>query len=80
MNEIIATSPKGAMFFKVKHYLREVMGAPFIANILIKAIKKVGPAKAMQVIMNNEPICKAIDLIVERSMITFFGLLALSII
>ena len=39
--------------------------ALFIANLLIKAIEQIGPQKVVQVIMDNAPVCKAVDLVVE---------------
>jgi hypothetical protein len=62
---IIATSPKGAMFLKAEDYSREVKDAQFIDDILIKAIEKIGPTKGVQVIMDKVVICKATNLIVE---------------
>jgi hypothetical protein len=62
---IIAISPKGAMFMKVKHCLGEVKDAQFIVVILIKAIQQIGSAKVVQVITDNASICKAARLIVE---------------
>ena len=46
---IIATSPKGAMFLKDEDYSREVNDSQFIANVLIKEIEQIGPNKAVQV-------------------------------
>ena len=62
---IIATSPKGAMFLKDEDYSGEVKDSQFIANVLIKAIEQIGPNKVVQVIMDNAPVCKAAGLIVE---------------
>ena len=62
---IIATSPKGAMFLKAEDCSREVKDAQFIANVIIKSIEQVGPNRVMQVITDNAPICKASGLIIE---------------
>lgn len=62
---IIATSPKGAMFLKAEDCLGEVKDAQFIASILIKSIEQIGPTKAVQVVTDNAPICKVAGLIVE---------------
>jgi hypothetical protein len=62
---IIATSPKGAMFLKAKDCSSEVKDAQFIVDILIKAIEQVGPTKVVQVITDNALVCKATGLIVE---------------
>ena len=62
---IIATSPKGAMFLKAEDYSREVKDAQFIANVLIKSIEQIGPKKVVQVITDNAPVCKVAGLIVD---------------
>ena len=62
---IIATSPKGAMFLKDEDCSGEVKDAQFIADILIKSIEQIGPNKVVQVVTDNAPVCKAAGLIVE---------------
>ena len=62
---IIATSPKGAMFLKAEDCSGEVKDAQFIADILIKSIEQIGPNKVVQVVTDNAPVCKAAGLIVE---------------
>jgi hypothetical protein len=57
---VIASSPKGAMFLKEKACSGEVKDSNFIA-----AIEQVGPENAMQVITYNIPVCKDVGLIVE---------------
>ena len=62
---IIATSPKGAMFLKAEDCSGEVKDAQFIVDVIIKSIEQVGPNRVVQVIMDNAPICKATGLIIE---------------
>ena len=62
---IIATSPKGAMFLKVEDCSGEVNDAQFIADVIIKSIEQVGPNKVVQVIMDNASVCKVASLIIE---------------
>ena len=62
---IIATSPKGAMFLKAEDCSGEVKDAPFIADVIMAAIEKIGPSKVVQVITDNAPVCKAAGLIIE---------------
>ena len=62
---IIANSPKGAIFIRAEDCSRETKDAQFIANILIKYIEQIGPSKVVQVITDNAPVCKATGLIVE---------------
>eukprot|EP00253_Pinus_taeda_P014411 PITA_14411 len=62
---IIATSPKGAMFIKAEDYSGEVKDAQFIADVIIKAIEQIGPNKVVQVITENAPVCNAVGLIIE---------------
>jgi hypothetical protein len=71
---IIATSPKGAMFLRAEDCSGEVKDAQFIADILIKSIEQIGPNKVVLVVTDNAPVCKATGLII------FFGHLALPII
>ena len=47
---IIATSPKGAMFIKAEDCLGELKDAQFIANVLATTIDQIGPNKVVQVI------------------------------
>eukprot|EP00253_Pinus_taeda_P017793 PITA_17793 len=56
---IIATSPKGAMFIKAEDCSGEVKDAQFIADVIIKAIEQIGSNKVVQVITDNAPVCKA---------------------
>ena len=77
---IIATSPKGAMFLKAEDYSGEVKDAQFIGNVLIKAIEQIGPQKVVQFITDNAPVYKVVGLIVESRFDHIFGHLALSII
>ena len=65
MINIIATSPKGAMFLKAEDCSGEVKDAPFIADVIMAAIEKIGPSKVVQVITDNAPVCKAAGLIIE---------------
>eukprot|EP00253_Pinus_taeda_P018744 PITA_18744 len=62
---IIATSPKGAMFIKVEDCSGEMKDAQFIANVIIKAIEQIGPNRVVQVITNNAPVCKAAGLVIK---------------
>ena len=54
---IIAISPKGAMFLKAQDCLGEVKDAQFIVDILIKSIEQIGPSKVVQVITDNALVC-----------------------
>jgi hypothetical protein len=62
---IIATSPKGAMFIKAEDCSGEVKDAQFIADVIIKAIEQIGANRVVQVITDNAPVCKAAGLIIE---------------
>jgi hypothetical protein len=62
---VIASSPKGAMFLRAKDCSGEVKDSNFIAEILIVAIEQVGPENVVQVITDNAPVCKVAGLIVE---------------
>jgi hypothetical protein len=62
---VIASSPKGAMFLRAEDCFGEVKDNKFIADILIFAIEQVGPTNVVQVITHNVPVCKAAGLIVE---------------
>ena len=61
---VIAQSPKGAMFLKVVDCEGEQKDAQFIADILIEAIEFVGPENVVQVIIDNAKVCKVACLIV----------------
>eukprot|EP00253_Pinus_taeda_P032307 PITA_32307 len=62
---IITTSPKGAMFIKAEDCSREVKDVQFIADVIVKAIKQIGPNRVVQVIADNAPVCKVAGLIIE---------------
>ena len=62
---IIANSPKGAIFIRAEDCSGEMKDAQFIADILIKFINQIGPSKVVQVIIDNAPVCNAAGLIVE---------------
>ena len=65
MINVIASSPKGAMFLRTEDCSGKVKDSKFIAGILISTIEQVGPANVVQVITDNAPVCKAAGLIVE---------------
>lgn len=50
---VLAVSPKGTMFLKAVGCEGQVKDGPIIANILIEAIKQVGPRNVVQVITTN---------------------------
>ena len=62
---IVATSPKGAMFIKAEDCLGEVKDAQFIVDVIIKAIEQIGPNRVVQVITDNGLVCKVAGLIIE---------------
>jgi hypothetical protein len=62
---IIATSPKGAMFLKDEDCSREVKHDQFIVDILIKAMEQIRPTKVVQDITDNALVSKATGLVVE---------------
>ena len=62
---IIATSPKGAMFIKIEDCSGELKDAQFIANVLATAIDQIGSNKVVQVIMDNALVYKVASLIIE---------------
>jgi hypothetical protein len=62
---VIASSPKGAMFLRAEDCFGEVKDNKFIVDILISAIEQVGPTNVVQVITDNAPVCKAAGLTVE---------------
>jgi hypothetical protein len=53
------------MFLRAKDCSGEIKDSKFIADILIFAIKQVGPTNVVQVITDNAPVCKVAGLIVE---------------
>ena len=79
MINVIAQSPKGAMFFKAVDCEGQQEDAQFIADILIEAIVFVRAENVVQVIANNATMCKAVGLIVEGNINTSFGPLVLFI-
>ena len=62
---VIAQSPKGAMFLKAVDCEGQQKDAQFIADILIEAIESVGVENVVQVITDNATVCRAAGLIVE---------------
>ena len=62
---IIATSPKRAMFLKAEDCSGEVKDAQFIDDVIIKSIEQVDPNRVVQVITDNAPVCKVAGLIIE---------------
>ena len=62
---LIASSPARAMFLRAEDCPGEIKDNNFIAEVLISAIKQVGPSNVVQVIIDNAPVCKAAGLIVE---------------
>eukprot|EP01018_Ginkgo_biloba_P001379 Gb_31514 [translate_table: standard] len=62
---VINVCPKGSMFLNAMDCNGELKDATFIANILIDAIKSVGPSNVVQVITDNARVCKADGLLVE---------------
>ena len=65
MINIIATSPKGAMFIKAEDCSGVVKDAQLIADVIIKAIEQIGPNRVVQVITDNASVCKVAGLIIE---------------
>ncbi|XP_057832721.2 uncharacterized protein LOC131043529 [Cryptomeria japonica] len=63
---VIAVSPKGAIFLKVVDCEGQVKDGQFIAEILISAIESVGPRNVVQVITDNARNCRAAGLLVEE--------------
>lgn len=61
---VIAMSPKGAMFLKAMECKAE-KDTQFIANILIEAIESVGSEIVVQVFTDNAKVCRAARLVVE---------------
>jgi hypothetical protein len=64
---VIAVSPKGAMFLKAVDCEGQVKDASFIANILIESIDMVGAANVVQVVTDNAKNCRAAGSIVEAT-------------
>ena len=65
MINVIAQSPKWAMFLKAVDCEGEQKDVQFIADILIEAIEFVGAKNVVQVITDNATVCRAAGLIVE---------------
>lgn len=63
---VIAVSPKGAMFLKAMDCEGQVKDGQFIADILIAAIEQVGARNVVQVITDNAKNCRAAGLLVEE--------------
>ena len=53
------------MFLKAEDCSGEVKDSNFIAEILISAIKQVGPANVVQVITDNAHVCNVASLIIK---------------
>ena len=51
------------MFLKVEYSLGDVKDAPFMVDVIMKAIEQIGTR--VQVITDNALVCKAIGLIIE---------------
>ncbi|KAI9156180.1 hypothetical protein LWI28_001806 [Acer negundo] len=53
----------------IEHLLEPIKGEQknkfFISNLLIDAIREIGPKKVVQVVTDNAPVCKAAGLLVE---------------
>ena len=62
---VIAMSPKGAMFLKAVDCEGEVKDAQFIANILIECINEAGPQNVVQVVTDNAKNYRAAGMLVE---------------
>ena len=62
---VIAMSPKGAMFLKAVDCEGQVKDAQFIADILIQCINEVGPQNVVQVVTDNAKNCRAAGMLVE---------------
>ncbi|XP_059077784.1 uncharacterized protein LOC131876424 [Cryptomeria japonica] len=63
---VIAVSPKGAMFLRAVDCEGQIKDGQFIAEILISAIESVGSRNVVQVIMDNAKNCRAAGLLVEQ--------------
>ena len=62
---VIAQSPKGAMFLKVVDCEGQLKDSQFIGDILIEANELVEPENVVQVIIDNATMCRVADLIIE---------------
>ena len=62
---IMAASESGPMFFKAINYEGETKDNHFITNLLINTIQDIGPQKVVQVIIDNDVVCKAAGHIME---------------
>lgn len=62
---VIAVSPKGAMFLRAVDCEGEVKDAEFISRILIDSIEMVGSENVVQVITDNAKVCRAAGALVE---------------
>eukprot|EP01018_Ginkgo_biloba_P040308 Gb_12648 [translate_table: standard] len=62
---MIVVCPKGSMFLNAVDCNGELKDATLIANILIDAIESVGPLNVVQVITDNERVCKVAGFLVE---------------
>ncbi|KAK3212079.1 hypothetical protein Dsin_016785 [Dipteronia sinensis] len=62
---IMAVCESGPMFLNAINCEGEQKDKFFISNLLIDAIREIGPEKVVQVVIDNAPVCKAAGLLVE---------------
>ena len=61
----MVSSQNGPVFLKVVDALRKYKDANFKGELFIKIVEEVGVDSCVQIIMDNAPICKATDMIME---------------
>lgn len=67
------------VFLKAVHALGKYKDLQYISELFIKVIEDVGVDSRVQIIIDNAPICKVVDMIVEAKYHKYFRHLALSI-
>ena len=61
----MVSSQNGPLFLKAVDALGKYKDAQFMVDLFIKTIEEVGVDSCVQIITDNSPVCKAVDMIVE---------------
>lgn len=61
----MVSSKNGLVFLKAVDALGKYKYTHYIGELFIKVIEEVGVDSCVQIIIDNAPVCKAIDMIVE---------------
>ena len=61
----MVSSQNGPVFLKAMDALGKYKDAQYMGELFIKVIEEVGVDSCVQIIMNNAPVCKVANMIVE---------------